>query len=619
MKKEGKVNYICLLENKKGLSTIITTLLLILLTIVAIAIIWTLVRVFIEKESEKSAIKAYLLAENIDITNAEVDQNNNLNLSITIQKRTGKIITQGSIEIQGQSPQVDVMSVVDLSESMSVCNFVNQTCCTASLNSAGNAIWRRHFMSYTWGSCTGEFTTCDWGFNDQGPHWATLDFSTPQNIDNVTIWWGWNNYRGNYMVSQQIDIQYWDGSSYQTIAAHNIVNDNVSNSSYTFSSVSTTSIRLWQQENMGWIKLSNPNINYTESMWLSEIELGSVDTSLASVSVSSMYIDVNNSVGGQGHHKNTLIDGINDPHSNPLPEPSPPLGECGGVSTASINSCQSTCNTQPVLTSIMIDKIRPAQTANKALISSIFTGANNRVGFSIFRNAIDTTSSNNLVDNSGSGTLNSKIDSWEAYTPSSCMCCGINDATSKLTPSTNPQRVMIVMSDGDSVTGCALQGVTGDLNNDGIPDTGRDDAIKAACDANASIQNLTIHAIGVGAGVDKVTMQEIANCGGGNFSFSPYGDVTDLTNIYQTIANQFTQKTQSVHNYNFLRFVFFDSSSNTAVVDKPAPEILQVTKYDFDLTTSGLVAPIIKVEIYPIVILSSGEEFAGTLLETWNF
>ncbi len=109
-----------LIYKNKGLSTIITTLLLILLAIVAIAIIWTIVRGFIEKESEKSGIKASLLTERVEIKNVEINQTN-LNVNITLQKKTGKIITEGSIEIQGQSPQVDVMSVVDLSGSMAYC------------------------------------------------------------------------------------------------------------------------------------------------------------------------------------------------------------------------------------------------------------------------------------------------------------------------------------------------------------------------------------------------------------------------------------------------------------------------------------------------------------------
>ncbi len=140
-----------------------------------------------------------------------------------------------------------------------------------------NGVLTSTLSSEQWGSCTGD-GSCGYGTDNSGPHWITVNFTTgPQTIGNVTMWWGWNTFRQNYMVSQQVWIQYFNSSSgsYQnTTAQHNLVNDNVTNSSYAFSQVSTTSLRLWQPANMGWIRLSNPLNNYTSVMWMTEVQWG---------------------------------------------------------------------------------------------------------------------------------------------------------------------------------------------------------------------------------------------------------------------------------------------------------------------------------------------------------
>ena len=93
---------------------------------------------------------------------------------------------------------------------------------------------------------------------------------------------------------------------------------------------------------------------------------------------------------------------------------------------------------------------------------------------------------------------------------------------------------MVVMSDGQANQECARQGVTGDLDGDGSPDTAKDDAIKAACDAYIN-HNITIHSVGFGADADQTTLQLMTavDCGHGSYY---YGDVDDLTDIYEQIA-----------------------------------------------------------------------------------
>ena len=78
---------------------------------------------------------------------------------------------------------------------------------------------------------------------------------------------------------------------------------------------------------------------------------------------------------------------------------------------------------------------------------------------------------------------------------------------------------MIVMSDGQANIGCAMDPVPdrdtdGDITND--PD---DHAIEAACRAHEDY-NITVYAIGFGGGADQFTLQQIADCGGGDYYFS---------------------------------------------------------------------------------------------------
>jgi hypothetical protein len=121
-----------------------------------------------------------------------------------------------------------------------------------------------------WASCDGT-GSCASGPDTAGPHWVALNFSSPQTIGNVTIWWAYNDLsvsNKRYMTSQQVDIQYWNGASYVTIANINPPVRNVSSNSTRFIPVSTTSLRYWQPANMG-------DLNYTEVMWLTEVQWGS--------------------------------------------------------------------------------------------------------------------------------------------------------------------------------------------------------------------------------------------------------------------------------------------------------------------------------------------------------
>ncbi|MFH1586108.1 MAG: LamG-like jellyroll fold domain-containing protein [archaeon] len=93
---------------------------------------------------------------------------------------------------------------------------------------------------------------------------------------------------------------------------------------------------------------------------------------------------------------------------------------------------------------------------------------------------------------------------------------------------------IVVMSDGQAYptySGCVEQGVTADLNGDGISDGAADDAIQAARDAcNAGI---SVFSVAFGAGADGDTL-EAMTCGGGSFY---YGNTTEIIQMYQEISD----------------------------------------------------------------------------------
>ncbi len=112
-------------------------------------------------------------------------------------------------------------------------------------------------------------TTTTWASAESStqPHWIAINFSSPTQISFVNIWWAYNNYLTRFMTSQKVDIQYWSGSGYQTVANISYPGSDVVNYSATFPPVSTTSLRFYQPVSMG-------NPAYPVVMWLTEIDYG---------------------------------------------------------------------------------------------------------------------------------------------------------------------------------------------------------------------------------------------------------------------------------------------------------------------------------------------------------
>ena len=89
--------------NKRGLSAVVTTLMIILLALVAVGVLWLVVGNLISEESEIFEAKSKLFFEQVNIKSVKIDSGDELSLVVSLQKLGGssnlksvKIITSSS-------------------------------------------------------------------------------------------------------------------------------------------------------------------------------------------------------------------------------------------------------------------------------------------------------------------------------------------------------------------------------------------------------------------------------------------------------------------------------------------------------------------------------------------
>ena len=111
-------------------------------------------------------------------------------------------------------------------------------------------------MATTWASAD-DSATAD--------HWINIALPSAQQINNVTIYWAYNNYQQKYMTSQRVDVQYWNGSSYVTAATMTYPGSDVPSTTLSFPSVTTSQIRFYQPANQG-------NPTYSTVFWITEVD-----------------------------------------------------------------------------------------------------------------------------------------------------------------------------------------------------------------------------------------------------------------------------------------------------------------------------------------------------------
>ncbi|MCX6747141.1 MAG: VWA domain-containing protein [Candidatus Pacearchaeota archaeon] len=120
---------------KKGLSSVVTTLIIILLSLVAIGIVWIVVKNIVLNQSEFVETQKEFFSESVRISALKINKSL---VSISLRRIGGdiKIETEGKKNETVEIVEADIISVVDLSGSMSLCscNGVSSECCSRSLN-----------------------------------------------------------------------------------------------------------------------------------------------------------------------------------------------------------------------------------------------------------------------------------------------------------------------------------------------------------------------------------------------------------------------------------------------------------------------------------------------------
>ncbi|MBU0894690.1 MAG: VWA domain-containing protein [Nanoarchaeota archaeon] len=178
-------------------------------------------------------------------------------------------------------------------------------------------------------------------------------------------------------------------------------------------------------------------------------------------------------------------------------------------------------------------KLDLAKQANNVFIDAVLSSSINRVGLIGYEGYVRMGDSYDLSNDVVA--LHNVVAGWNDG-GGTCICCGINEGVDRLNNQSVPEnfRSIVVMTDGEANVHCPKQGVTPDLNYNGITDDAGDDAIKAACDAYDDY-GIIVYAIAFGDDADKNTTEAIADCGGGDF-YS--GNVSDLVDIYEDVAEQ---------------------------------------------------------------------------------
>lgn len=257
------------------------------------------------------------------------------------------------------------------------------------------------------------------------------------------------------------------------------------------------------------------------------------------------------------------------------------------------------------------NKINTAKTANKDLINPILNlQIGNRIGIVGYDQKVIQ---NSLLDlTSDAQALNTKIDSLVTGLGTN-ICAGIKNATDKFlgqSPQTKT-KVMIVMSDGEATRNC--QG------NSGNNIEAATDAINAACNAKNTLSNLIIYSVGFDV-ADKSnaenTLIEIADCGNGKYFKA---DVTEIVSAYQSLVEEIESSIyKPVKIIDYFKIIFYNETDSYSekILSIPS-EVFETKKFEFNI--NGRITNLKKVEVYPVILGKSGNEFIGPIIGRKKF
>ena len=267
---------------------------------------------------------------------------------------------------------------------------------------------------------------------------------------------------------------------------------------------------------------------------------------------------------------------------------------CYGLLADKEDACTNVCS------GTWVDRLTPTQNANKNLIETI-QDSDNQIGLVTYSDGFLDASSTDLEENIS--LLTDTIDLWAPW-GGTCICCGINAAVDKFQAQSSPEhpKAIIVMSDGDTNVKCSEQGTGNAIQ----------DAIQSAEDANQTLNNLVIYSIGFGTGVNKATLEAIAEKGNGQY-FSAENE-SQLLEKYKAIEGEIINTYSIVKQFDYLLLVFYNAT-HVHREEKPVPEIYETETYQFDLTVMNNIE---RIEIYLVAKTASGRDVTGSLLDSWE-
>ncbi|MBR9704917.1 VWA domain-containing protein [Candidatus Pacearchaeota archaeon] len=267
------------------------------------------------------------------------------------------------------------------------------------------------------------------------------------------------------------------------------------------------------------------------------------------------------------------------------------------------DECINDCN------GIWRSKLDITQEANTIFINDIFNKTPDSefgiVGFfeSIRVSVIPTDDTNSLIN-----TINNGLNANGGTN----ICIGLEEAINLLSASQNDHKVIVLMSDGKTNYNC-------DGDGDSSPNTNsKNSAIAQAVIAKQ--ENITIFTIGLGSDVDDITLRNISDTTGGNFSLAV---VTNLDQIYTGISNIIEDQIQNkikrdtieiIHGQYMKAIVYGESGK---YVDFPISDYpLPMESKNIKINTGGM-TNIYKIEIYMVVFTDGGKEI-NTLIDSWS-
>jgi len=243
-------------------------------------------------------------------------------------------------------------------------------------------------------------------------------------------------------------------------------------------------------------------------------------------------------------------------------------------------------------------KLELAKNANLDFIDTVFTeNPEHKIGLVAY--ATTVVDKFPILNATNKTDLEANVTNWAGW-GATCICCGINEATSMLIGTGN-FKAMVVMTDG--------QANTVDASCIGI--NARTASVNAARDAKDS--GILVYTIGFGktSDIDESNLQNIATVGGGKYYYS---DVSELQDTYNKTLEEIFKVYATEQKWDHIKIKFINATGSCFEYQYEVPLPLETKTYDnVDVCVSALT----RVEIY-FAMSDNDDVITGPLLDSWD-